>query len=65
MTHERLPADARYARDPLFRRMVDGVRAVLRARAMTPTEVREAAVLACEMHEHETVRRTWPLEAPR
>ena len=41
----------RYNKDPVFNRMTQVILGALRESQMTPTEVREAAVLACVMHE--------------
>lgn len=50
--------DIRYAykNDPMVQRFVDTIRALLRECEMTPSEVRASAMLACELHEAETVR---------
>ena len=50
----RLPAEARYEADPVFRSLVDVIGAMLerdQSRTFTPTEVREAAMLACIRYE--------------
>ncbi len=50
----RLPADERYERDPVFRNLVDVIGSMLeqdQGRTFTPTEVREAAMLACIRYE--------------
>jgi hypothetical protein len=49
------PAD-RYKDDPVFRQLVDVIQMVLHDAVMTPTEVREAAVLACCQYEMLTIR---------
>lgn len=43
----RLPALERYQRDPDFHTLVDLLANAIRNASYTPTEVREAAVLAC------------------
>lgn len=50
-TLNRLPAEARYLRDPLFKCLVDAMYGAIRRGEMTPTEVREAAMLAATMYE--------------
>jgi hypothetical protein len=50
----RLPAEERYERDPVFRALVDMIGSMLeqdQSRTFTPTEVREAAMLACIRYE--------------
>jgi hypothetical protein len=47
----RLPAADRYSRDPAFRSLVDAMYGVIRRGEMTPTEVREAAILATTKYE--------------
>lgn len=45
-----MPTDTpedRYGRDPLFRAFVDTIHVMLRRAEMSPTEVREGAMLAC------------------
>lgn len=46
----------RYQRDPVFRALVDTMRSQLRACQVTPSELREAVILAAQMHEAENVR---------
>lgn len=41
----------RYERDPMFKQMVDIMESVIAQAGMTPTEIREAAVLACIHYE--------------
>jgi len=48
--------DKKYQNDPAYRQFVDMVRYQLRQSNYTPTEIREACILACTMHEMETVR---------
>ncbi len=43
--------DDRYLRDPLFKRFVDTIHVLLRDAEMSPTEVREGAMLACIHYE--------------
>ena len=52
----RLTPEERYLRDPVFHELVSQLRAALRGGAWTPTELREAAVLAAAAHEAETIR---------
>jgi len=46
----------RYLRDPLIHAMVNYMRKVIRELQLTPTEVRECAMLACVLEEQNTVR---------
>jgi hypothetical protein len=50
------PAD-RYQRDPVFRSIVDVLEQLLHKGDYTPTELREAAILAATIHENHTIRR--------
>lgn len=52
----RLRPDERYQRDPVFHALVDTLRAALAGGNWTPTELREAAMLAAAAHEAETIR---------
>ena len=52
----RMPTRDRYQNDPVFHRLVDMLRHALLDSNFTATEVREAAMLACEMHEYQHVR---------
>ena len=52
----RLTPEERYRRDAHFHALVDMLRAAMHAAQYTPTEVREAAMLAAMAHETETVR---------
>lgn len=47
----RLPAAERYHRDPAFQVLVDSLRTEIVRGSYTPTELREAVVLACTLHE--------------
>jgi hypothetical protein len=49
----------RYDRDPQFRTVVDMLHVLIRGAQMTPTEVREAAVLATIHYEQTTTRRSF------
>lgn len=53
------PVHERYHRDPAFRQLVDVLELQIRQLKLTPTEVREAAVLACVHYEQHTYRRTY------
>ena len=44
--------EQRYQRDPLFHAMVQAMLAHLRNASMTATEIREAAILAAQIHEY-------------
>ena len=50
--HNRLPADERYQRDPVFRALVDTMVYTITRSNYTPTELREAAMLAAVIHEN-------------
>ena len=58
----RLRAHDRYQNDAVFARIVDTLRIMLETedeyagRQFTPTEMREAAMLACELYEYQHVR---------
>lgn len=52
----RLTPEERYQRDPHFRALVDTLRAAISGAIYTPTEIREAALLAAIIHERETLR---------
>ena len=41
------PPEERYRRDPLFKHFVDVIHAMLEKSEMSPSEVREGAMLAC------------------
>ena len=51
-----MTVEERYQRDPGFRTMVDMMRHQIREGRYTPTEIREAAMLAQVLHESETIR---------
>lgn len=46
----------KYREDPLYRLVVDSIEAVLHRAEMTPSEVREAAVLACIHYEERNTK---------
>ncbi len=48
--------EERYRRDPLFHAMVQAMLGQLRNASMTATEIREAAILAAQIHEMTTAR---------
>jgi hypothetical protein len=52
----RSPASDRYQSDPQFRTIVDLIRIELEAGHFTPTELREAVMLAACLYEYEHVR---------
>ena len=59
MSGQRWPVSTvedRYGRDPQFRTVVDMLESLIRDAHMTPTEVREAAILATIHYENYTVR---------
>ena len=41
----------RYEQDPIYRKLVDGIEALIHQAQFTPSEVREAAVMACIHYE--------------
>ena len=51
-----MTAKERYREDPVFHAIVDMLRQELRRSEFTPTELREAVILAATIHESETVR---------
>ena len=51
----------RYQTDPVFRRVVDLLTAVIDQAELSPYEVREAAKLAAIHYEMRTTRRLYPL----
>lgn len=53
----RLSAKERYLRDPIFHMMVDTMYGFIERTEMTPTEVREAVILACLMFEERRMRK--------
>jgi len=55
----RLSAEDRYLRDPFFHYLVDNMQAFLAQHDYTPTELREAAILAATLHDARTLRRTF------
>lgn len=55
LNESRMTAEYRYRNDPMFRRIVDSIRSVLHEHYLTPTEVREAAVFACCLHERDHI----------
>jgi len=53
----RLAPEDRYQRDPMFRTLVDMMEQQIHLGNYTPTELREAAILAALIHESHTLRR--------
>ncbi len=51
-----MTAKERYMSDPTFHAIVDMLRQELRRSQFTPTELREAVILAATIHESETVQ---------
>ena len=51
-----MPADERYLRDPAFHQLVDLIEQWVATQQYTPTEVREAAMLAALHYEYRTIR---------
>lgn len=61
----RLPARERYGRDVHFRALVDMMRMHLHAANYTPTELREAVILAATIHAERWIpRSTFIVEGP-
>lgn len=52
----RLDPHAAYRTDPVFKRVVDTMQALLYDAQLTPSEMRAAATLACTLYEMHTVR---------
>jgi hypothetical protein len=48
--------EERYAKDVIFRRVVDQMRSLLEQYHITPSELREASILAATMHETINIR---------
>lgn len=61
-TEYRYPAGERYKNDPVFHALVDQIYSQLRDSRFTPSELREALMLACVMFEERHVR---PMMFPR
>lgn len=49
-------AEAKYKSDSIFRALVDTFRYMLRAYQYTPSELRQASLLAATMHEYESIK---------
>lgn len=49
----------RYQHDHMFRHLVDSLYVAIEAAQYTPTEIREAAMLAQIMYEEQRLRRVW------
>lgn len=49
----------RYLHDPLIRNLVDTLESIMSKLQMTPTEVRECAMLACVHHEEHKIRQQY------
>lgn len=49
----------RYMNDPMFHRLVDMLESLLVQAQTTPTEIREACMLAQMHYEEKHVRKTW------
>jgi hypothetical protein len=52
----RIPPEERYMRDPQFKQLVDLLEMQIHQAQFTPTELREAAILATIKYECRTVR---------
>lgn len=53
----------RYLRDPMFKALVDAARVYIREARFTPTELREAVILAATIEEERRPVPAVPLEA--
>lgn len=51
MTNNRLEPRERYARDPVYRSLVDSLMSAIHQAQYTPTELREAVILAAIQYE--------------
>ena len=51
-----LPADERFRSDPAFHALVMTMYHMLREYKFSATEMREAAMLACQIHDSRTIR---------
>jgi hypothetical protein len=65
------PPELRYRRDPEFRNLVHFIRGFLQQNTFTPTEVREAVLMACIQVEQSIIRDgmtgkvvPWPVSQP-
>lgn len=59
--------EERYSRDPVFHNVVDYIAKWVQDYQITPTEAREAAILACVIVESRTIRpwrQGWPESDP-
>lgn len=59
MEDNQLSPSDRYRRDPVFRQLVDIMEYHIHAGNYTPTELREAAILAATIHANHTFSRSW------
>lgn len=49
-------AHEKYLHDPIFHNLVDALQSVIAANELTPSEVRQAVMYACCLHEERTIR---------
>ena len=54
-----LTPQQRYLSDPTFNRVVNYFEKLIHEAQLTPSEIREAAMLACIHYEEKTVRHVW------
>ena len=57
-----MTAEERYLHDPIFHLLVDQIYVAIERKQYTPTEVRDAAMLASLRWERTHARSLWPLE---
>jgi len=55
-----MTAEDRYHNDPIFHTLVDQIYAAILQKHYTPTEVRDAAMLASLKYEYTHARALWP-----
>ena len=55
-----LSAEERYQTNPAFHALVDMLMSAIEGAQFTPSELREAATLACTMYEMTHIRRVYP-----
>ena len=55
-----MTAEERYLNDPIFHTLVDMIYIAIERKQYTPTEVRDAAMLASLKYEYRHARMLWP-----
>lgn len=61
----RMPARERYQKDPEFHQLVDMMQAMIHRAQFSPSEIREAALLACVIYEETQARSVYMRAAER